>query len=155
MNTRHGLEIRAATSADAPGLSELFRLAGHDVPPRVLAGQLDLIRLEPGAVLIAATWGPPSGVIVVNWHWTLTAARRMARITLLLVDPDQRRRGIGRLLLKAAAHSARVAGCDALEAIGSGETPASHQFYRATGFAEAGPSFARALRKKGPGAEGS
>ena len=148
MKTRYGLEIRAATSADAPGLSELLGMAGHPLPVRSLADRLDAIRHQPGAVLVAAEWGPPSGLIVAHWYRALDADQPTAQITTLLVGPDERRRGIGRLLVKAVAQAARVGGCDALELLVTTEDQALPEFCRATGFTPAGTRFVRALRKK-------
>ncbi len=149
MNTRYGMEIRAATGAEAPGLCELLDAAGHVVSARVLAERLDAVRQGSGAALVALEWGPPSGLIVLHWYPTLEAAQPTAQITTLLVGLEQRRRGIGRLLVKAAAQAARVAGCGALELSAAAAQPALHEFCLATGFTEAGPRFVRALRKKG------
>jgi len=150
MTTRYGLELRAATGAEAPGLAELLAAAGHPVASRLLAERLDTIRQGSGAALVALEWGPPSGVIVLHWYPALLAAQPVALITTLLVAPEARRRGIGRLLVKAAAQAARVAGCGALELSAAEGMPDLEAFCRATGFTEAGSRFARALRKKGP-----
>lgn len=147
MTVRHGLEIRAATTADAPGLCELLGAAGHAVAPRDLAARLDALRQGPGTALVAVEWGPPSGVVVLHRYQTLEAALPTARITLLLVGADDRRRGIGRLLLKAAAQAARTAGCGALELAVSPDAPSLAAFCQATGFAETGCRYTRSLRK--------
>jgi GNAT superfamily N-acetyltransferase len=149
LKTRRGLEIRSATGAEAPGLCELLSAAGHDISPHALAERLDAIRQGPGAALIAVEWGPPSGLVLLHWYRTLRADQPAAQITTLLVGPDERRRGIGRLLVKAAAQAARVAGCGALELLAAPEEQALRQFCRATGFTEAGSCFVRPLRKKG------
>lgn len=149
MKTRYGMETRAATSADALGLCELLTTAGHQISPRALAERLDALRQEPGAALIAAGWGSPSGVVLLHWFRVLEADQPTAQITMLLVAPDERRRGIGRLLVKAAAQAARVAGCGALELLAVPEEQALTEFCRATGFSEIGSRFGRPLRKKG------
>jgi aminoglycoside 6'-N-acetyltransferase I len=149
LKTRRGLEIRAATSADASGLCELLSATGQGIAARTLAARLDPIRPETGAALIAAEWGPPSGLVVLHWYRTLLADQPTAQITTLLVGPDERRRGIGRLLVKAAAQAARVAGCGSLELLAPPEEHSLLEFCRATGFTEAGPCFVRPLRKKG------
>jgi aminoglycoside 6'-N-acetyltransferase I len=169
MTTRYGLEIRAATGAEAPGLAELLAAGGHAVAPRLLADRLDAIRqgagtrhaVAPrlladrldairqgaGTALVALEWGPPSGVIVLHWYQTLEAALPVALITTLLVAPEARRRGIGRMLVKAAAQAARVAGCGALELAALPDQTELEAFCRATGFIEAGPRYQRVLRK--------
>jgi aminoglycoside 6'-N-acetyltransferase I len=149
LKSRRGLEIRAATGADAPGLSELLSAAGYVTEPHALAERLDAIRQAHGTVLLAAEWGPPSGVVVLHWYPTIDADPPTAQITTLLVGPEQRRRGIGRLLVKAASQAARVAGCGALQMLVAGDQSDLQQFCRATGFAEAGICFVRPLRKSG------
>ena len=141
--TRYGLEIRAATASDAPGLAELLQAGGV----RALAERLDALRHAPGTALLALDWGPPAGLVVLHWYRTLDADQPTAQITLLLVAPDDRRRGIGRLLVKAAAQAARVAGCGALELLAPSAQPELQAFCQATGFATAGSRFVRALRK--------
>jgi len=51
VENRYGLEICAATSADAPGLSDLLRAAGHEISPHALAERLDGMRKEAGACI--------------------------------------------------------------------------------------------------------
>jgi aminoglycoside 6'-N-acetyltransferase I len=148
LKSRFGLEIRAATGAEAPGLSELLSASGHEIAPGLLAERLDAIRQAPGAALIAVAWGPPSGLVILHWYRTLDVGQPTAQITTLLVGPSERRRGIGRLLVKAASQAARVAGCGTLELLTTPDDQGLHQFCRATGFTEAGRCFARPLRKK-------
>jgi aminoglycoside 6'-N-acetyltransferase I len=149
LKTRHGLEIRAATGTDAPGLCDLLRAAGLGISVDGSADRLDAMRKEPSAALIAADWGPPIGVVLLHWYRTLEADQPIAQITTLLVAPAERRRGIGRLLVKAAAQAARVAGCGGLELLAASEEKALHEFCSACGFTEVGRRFVRPLRKKG------
>jgi GNAT superfamily N-acetyltransferase len=149
VGSRYGLEIRAANAGDAQGLSELMAAAGLALAPAALAERLDAMRQAPGVVLIAQEWGPPSGVIAVTWHPTLLAERPVAQVTTLLVGPDERRRGIGRLLLKSASQAARNAGCGSLELTANSADPSLQGFCEATGFAAVGGRFERPLRKKG------
>jgi GNAT superfamily N-acetyltransferase len=149
VTSRHGLEIRAATAADAAGLAELLAEGGAEAAGRVVAARLEALRQGPGAVLIAQEWGPPSGVIAVHWYPSLLEDRPVAQVTLLLVGRDSRRRGLGRLLVKAASQAARSAGCGALEMALAEAGEAMRGFCAATGFTEAGARFTRSLRRQG------
>ncbi len=148
MAARYGLEIRAATAADALGLSDLLTSAALAVVPRVVAERLEAMRQEPGAVLLALEWGPPSGVVAIGWRRSLLADTPTARITTLLIGADARRRGVGRLLIKAAAQAARAAGCSVLRLEASADREDVAAFCLATGFSQAGGVFERALRKR-------
>ncbi len=148
MTSRHGLEIRAAAPGDAPGLAELLAAAGCAADGRLLAERLAVLRGPAGTALLAVQWGPPSGLVVMHWYQALEEARPVAQVTTLLVGPEDRRRGIGRLLVKAASQAARAAGCGRLELLAPPGEDSLQGFCRATGFVEAGQHFARPLRKR-------
>ena len=146
MAGRYGLEIRAATAADAAALAETMAQADQPLDPSLLAERLEALQRE-GVALLALEWGPPSGVIVLHWVRPLAGARR-ALVSLLLVAPDARRRGIGRLLLKAGSQAARVAGCEVLTLAVPPDGAELAGFCRQTGFSEAGALWSRPLRKR-------
>jgi len=142
--TRYGVDLRSALPADSADLAAL--LGGT---ARGMALRLEATARDPAsAVLVATGWnGAVIGVIALSWHPTLVADRPSARITALTVAEEERRNGIGRLLIKAGAQAARAAGCDLLEAAGpEGEGGA---FLAALGFTAAGANLARPLRKRG------
>ena len=147
MRSRHGLELRAATGADLAGLHLLLAAGGHDIAAPALATRLEALRQGPGTVLVALEWGPPSGVVALHWYRTLQSDRPVAQIDLLLVGAEDRRRGIGRLLVEAAAQAARSAGCGAMDIVAAGDQASLRAFCRALGFLQAASRFSRALRK--------
>nr|WP_295109243.1 GNAT family N-acetyltransferase [uncultured Caulobacter sp.] len=148
MSNRYGLSIRTAQVGDADGLAELLSKVGVTVPKDRLAQRLASMLDQPGALLIADEWGPPSGVIAVHWHAMLTADLKIGAISTLFVDPERRRNGIARLLLKSAAQAARSAGCGELLVETPGAADDLRAFCLATGFEQSGETFARALRKR-------
>ncbi len=147
MSSRHGLTIRAANSGDLEGLAALLKTAGRPAPRERLSARLTGVQDQPGAVLIADEWGPPSGLICVHWHDVLTADLKVGWISDLLVDPDRRRNGVARLLLKAGSQAARVAGCGELILHAALESSDLRDFCLATGFTQHGAAFTRPLRK--------
>jgi aminoglycoside 6'-N-acetyltransferase I len=142
---RYGLEIRRAQVADAPFLAELLAAAGLPTAPALLAERLEAGRQE-GLCLLASEWGPPSGVMVLHWTAPLHAPST-AFVSLLLVAPEARRRGVGRMLLKAGAQAARSAGCDRLELVASPTAQELAAFCRETGFEAVGEAWRRPLRR--------
>jgi N-acetylglutamate synthase-like GNAT family acetyltransferase len=139
---RRGVELRGAVPLDAADIARLVRQ-----PEDGMAERLDAIARDPhSALLVAADYGPVVGLAALHWHPVLQAARGVAHLSALVVAEEERHRGIGRMLLKAAAQAARQAGCDSLE--WRVEDAATRGFCLATGFAEAGQGFTRALRKR-------
>ncbi len=149
MSSRFGLEIRAATAGDTPGLAELLAASGLAATARALAARLERLQRGQGTALLALEWGPPSGVIVVHWWAGLAGDHLTAEVSLLLVGADARRRGLARLLLKAASQAARSAGC---HEIGLAVPPGQAEmlaFAASTGFAPDGARLRRNLRRAG------
>lgn len=149
MTSRFGLEIRAADAGDANGVAELMASCGASAPAAGLGDRLEALRHQPGGVMLALEWGPPSGLIAYHWYDAFDAKAPAAQITSLMVSPEARRRGVARALLKAAAQAARQAGCGDMHLLATPKSETLQAFCRATGFVEAGESFFRPLRKKG------
>lgn len=147
MGQRHGLEIRTVAGSDAPGVAALLAASGCPMP--ISGDRLDALRHRSGTAFLALEWGPPSGIVVLHWAATLLDGAPVALITTLLVAPDDRRRGIGRQLLKSAAQAARMAGCDSLHLLRVPDAPDLAAFCAATGFTAGAGGFVRPLRKRG------
>ena len=77
----------------------------------------------------------------------------LARIDVLVVNEEDRRRGIGRMLLKSASQLARMAGCDVLEVVAGQCGGDGTSFLEATGFAGCGQLICRPLRRRGGSGE--
>ncbi len=141
---RYGVEVRAAAPADA---AELARLLATDV--RAMADRLEAMRADASsAVLVATGYAGLSGLAALHWAPGLLHPRPVAQLSALVVDAGERRRGIGRLLLKAASQAARAARCDILLFTPQGE--GAEAFCRAAGFTDHGPVLERSLRRRGP-----
>jgi GNAT superfamily N-acetyltransferase len=150
--TRYGIDIRRAVPADAADSARLLGELGYPMTAREAAERLERsLRQADGTVLVATDWdGSVIGLVAVQWCAMLQQPHPVARIQTMVVDAAQARRGIGRVLVKAAAQAARTAGCDVLELTTGLQREAAHAFYRAIGFSETAKRFSRSLRKRNP-----
>ncbi len=146
---RYGVEVRSAQVADAAEVVRLLASCGTAAPVREVAERLEAIRAHGAAAcLVSSGYGGLSGLVALSWAPVLHEPRSVAHISALVVDPEERRRGIGRMLLKAVSQAARAAGCDAIElAVPPGQA-ALEAFCRGTGFASQAELFSRVLRKR-------
>jgi aminoglycoside 6'-N-acetyltransferase I len=147
--TRYGVDIRGAVPADAPDMALLLRQLGYEVDAREAAERLERIGRDPDGTLLVATGydGAVIGLVAVHWCTMMQQARPVARITTMVVDDRERRRGIGRILMKAAAQAARAAGCDVLELTTALHRAEAQSFYQSIGFTLTAQRFSRSLRK--------
>lgn len=95
--------------------------------------------------LMAEDQGHPVGVLSVHIAPLLFYPEPMARITTLVVDPGNRRRGIGRSLVEAAICLAQEYGCDTIELTTGLTRREAHEFYRAIGFEDSALRMSRRL----------
>ena len=100
-------------------------------------------------MIVATGYGGLSGLVALHWAPGLQAAHPAAHISALVVDAEERRHGIGRLLLKAASQAARAAGCDTMGLALEPGCEEAAAFCLATGFSQDSAVFNRSLRRRG------
>ena len=144
-----GVDVRSAVPSDAADIAGLLGQVGPVVSARTVATRLEGMSRD-SAVLVATGFAPAIGVVALHWSRGLTGDSGVARIDVLVVNEDDRGRGIGRMLLKSASQLARMAGCDVLEA-GAGQQGGG--FLAATGFVGRGELMCRPLRRRGGSGE--
>lgn len=126
MNTR--LRVRRATVADAPAISYLL----DAVDPVALVARMRSLP-EGHVVLVAERGAEVVGFVHVAVDPSLTGEDR-AQIAGVAVAAEDRRAGVGALLVDEAAAWAREHGCHGLWIGSSAQFADAHGFYRATGF---------------------
>jgi GNAT superfamily N-acetyltransferase len=135
-----GLTIRTAVAADLPELQHVYRaasLSNEGDAPMLLARPEFLVfageGIEAGRTL-AAVAGPAGKDQVVGFATIADGEDDGPELEDLFVDPDWRRRGIARHLVRQIVDMARAAGHRRLWVTGN---PHALDFYLAVGFVQA------------------
>jgi GNAT superfamily N-acetyltransferase len=120
--------IRRATVGDAAAAARLlhdFNTEYDDpTPPVPVLAERVAELLAEGAIVVLLADQPPAGLAVLRMKPSLWSQAADACLEELYVVPEQRGRGIGKTLLKAAIDAARAAGADHFE-LTTGETDAA------------------------------
>jgi GNAT superfamily N-acetyltransferase len=122
--------IRTATAADIPAVLALWErerseaAVTHDTEEGVARA------IEAGALLVAEADGRLVGTLVAGWDGWRGALWR------LVVEPDQRRRGVGRALVEAGERRLRSLGAVRISALVGREEAEAGAFWEATGYSE-------------------
>jgi GNAT superfamily N-acetyltransferase len=121
--------IRSATPADVPSVLALWRRERSAAALMPDTEEALLRAIETGALLVAELDGRLAGTLIAGFDgWRGNLYR-------LVVEPDYRRRGIGRALVRGGEDRLRELGAPRVTAlVGAGE-PDAAAFWAATGYA--------------------
>lgn len=138
------LRIRAASASDADALSTLLsRLAGVSVDRKDVADNLAMVRKAKAGMVVAEL---DELVGCCSWAVVPTVHRgAIGRLTVLVVDKDHRRRGIGTEMLAAAEKALAKAGYRQVEAMSDITINNSHNFFRSLHFEQTSYRFVRSI----------
>lgn len=130
-----GLVIRDAVPGDVSALTRLNRAAmGYDYPEAETGRKLAALLADGrNKILVAQMDGRLVGYLHLV-DYDVLYAEHMKNIMGIAVDPDCRRRGIGRALLTAGEAWARENGAAAVRLVSGEERAGAHQFYQSLGY---------------------
>ncbi len=140
--------VRSAHGDDRTEAARLLTELGYPQGEAQAAAQLATWSADPRSAVLVAE-GPRSGrlggLVAVTAVPYFERPGALGRILALSVGADQRRRGLGRILLDAAEGWAQRQGCVDMELTSSRYRKAAHRFYPAVGYED---QRARAARYK-------
>jgi ribosomal protein S18 acetylase RimI-like enzyme len=105
------IQLRPATAEDIAGVLGLWREAAEPTSTDTAEALGNLLRHDPGALILAATDASVVGSVIAGWDGWRGAIYRLA------VAPDHRRSGLGLSLLRAAEERLTGLGGQRLHAI--------------------------------------
>jgi N-acetylglutamate synthase-like GNAT family acetyltransferase len=127
------LTVREARPNDAAAIAALVGTLAVETSETDIARTLQRLRKAGEPPLVA----DQDGVVgCLAWHAVpmLHRQKPIARISLLVVSAEARRRGIGRALVEAALERFAAAGCDRVEAVAEIGLGPAQDFFRRSGF---------------------
>jgi GNAT superfamily N-acetyltransferase len=137
------LEVRLASDADAPALAELLAHLGYPAPPAELPLRLERLRASGDEAFIALLDGRPVGLATSHSRVVLHASRPVLQLTALVVLPDVRGRGVGRVLVEVVERWARERGADRLVVTTALHRAEAPRFYERLGFEHTGRRYVK------------
>jgi GNAT superfamily N-acetyltransferase len=132
---RTAIKIRRARSGDAARIAELCGHLGYPAKPAEIAQRLRKIKPpSQHAVLVAES---PERKVIGWLHVSVSPLLEVelrAEVNGLIVDGEERSRGTGALLLRAAEQWARSRGCKSMSVRSNVLRERAHQFYLRHGY---------------------
>jgi GNAT superfamily N-acetyltransferase len=128
------MDVREATLSDAAALAALSTQLGYPSTPEEMTERLRALRERAAnAVLVAEEDGAVAGWLHVCTMLFLESPP-FAEVAGLVVDEAHRGKGVGKLLLEAAARWAAERGYDKLRVRSNVVREDAHRFYEREGF---------------------
>ena len=125
--------LRPATPQDAPRISELLEQLGWSVSPDAVVAEL-AASLATEVVVAEYDDDDVVGLIAVTTRRQFQRAGNLITIDTLIVDENNRSRGIGEQLVGVAVESARRSNAQAIELVSSLRRVEARRFYERLGF---------------------
>jgi GNAT superfamily N-acetyltransferase len=139
--------IRTATPADTPALAELATHLGYPTSePEMAARFARIFGRDDHETFVAERDGRVVGFAGVMHGLSYAYDSPYARLLALVVEPGERGRGTGAMLVREAERWAREQGSDSLHLTTNLRREGAHRFYEGLGYERTG---ARYLKKLG------
>ncbi len=131
-------KIRRAKSSDATQIAKLCGQLGYPAKPAEIAQRLRKIKPANQHAVLVAEWSDRNERKLIGWlHVSvspLIEVELRAEVNGLIVDDEERSRGTGALLLRAAEQWARSRGCKSMSVRSNVIRERAHQFYLRHGY---------------------
>lgn len=136
------LAIREASARDAEGIAGLLAQMGPSPSPAAIRRTIPVLAKQGNPIILAERDG-----IIGCAAWQVLVMpqypKPVGRITVLLVDKNARRQGVGAALLSRVEERIKKNGCEIVELVHDIELSSANSFLRQAGFVRSGYRFAR------------
>ena len=138
--------VRPAATGDASDVARLLGHLGYPCEPEEAAERIAVVIADRRQhLLLAEVDGEACGLVALYTMYSLPNGNELARITALVVAPEQARCGIGRLLLREVEQLSRRHGIHRIEVTSNARRVEAHAFYRDCGYSDDSRRFVKML----------
>jgi N-acetylglutamate synthase-like GNAT family acetyltransferase len=138
--------IRGARLEDAEALAALIGQLGYPTSAEAVARRIARLRASDADRLVVAELdGEVVGLASLHESLSVEYDQPAAKLSAIIVDERQRRRGIGEALVAELEAEARRRGCCLIFLTTAERRADAHAFYRRLGFEETGRRFVKLL----------
>ncbi len=131
------LTIRKALEADIPILCTLMeQLSGHAIDNKQMLNRLQMIEESKIDYLyVCEEDGEILGLLSFRIRENVEEVSRFGEIAAIVVDPEQRKKGVGKFMMDYAENLAQEMGCIGTWLVsGFGREEEAHKFYKRLGY---------------------
>jgi GNAT superfamily N-acetyltransferase len=131
------LSMRRADRGDIEELCALMEaLSGHPISPEEMGNRLEFAaESQVDSLFVCEEDGRIAGLLGFRIRENLEEMSRYGEISAIVVDPDDRRRGVGRFMMDYAERLAKEKGCKGSWLVsGFGREQRAHRFYKRLGY---------------------
>ena len=142
-------DIRKAEQNDTKALRGLMaELSGHDISPDETMNRLQFIEASKvDSLFVREEDGQIVGLLGFRIRENLEETSKYGEVSAIVVGPDDRRKGIGRLMMNYAEKLAKELGCIGTWLVsGFGKEEEFHDFYRQLGYQINGYRFVKPFK---------
>jgi ribosomal protein S18 acetylase RimI-like enzyme len=139
------ITIREARASDAQRLAELIIQLGHPITEASVIRNLEALAAMEMLPLVAISGDEIAGMCGVSAMVTVHRDAPVGRISVMIVDENHRRRGIGAMLVAEAERRLAQRGCKIVEVTSNQRRERAHGFYEALGYERTSFRFMKAL----------
>lgn len=135
--SNESLSFREVQMTDAPSLVMLMEQLGYSIEASNMKENIqNYIQIANQKAWVAEKSGQIVGCIAGAITHSFHLPGSFLRVITLVVDKQQRRSGIGKILMDLAEKFALSQGCSYIELTSATHRSASHEFYHSLGFCE-------------------
>ena len=140
------LHIRKAEKGDIDSISILMTdLSGHFITPNDVLNRLQLVKVSPiDSLFVCEENGKILGLLGFRIRENIEEVSRFGEVSAIVVNADDRLKGVGRYMMDYAEKLAKESGCKGTWLVsGFAREEQAHKFYKRLGYVTTGFRFVK------------